>query len=241
MRGFRGVRGIVRGGRAWIAVVGALSVALSAAVAPATGAAGAVPLARPTSVNGHAPVTPASGNDSEPSNLVAHDGQVWFSANTPSTAEAIWASDGSSSGLTAPVYGNFPDVRALAWAGNQLFFIAGKVSDGRDELWVGNGTGIDTPTSFDVAGASGYFLYNELDAVGNRVFFSVCDATYGCEPWVSDGSGPGTHRLKDINPGPGGSFASGFFAFGSSVLFTADDGLHRMEPVDLQQRRTPGC
>ena len=215
-------------GRRGIGLVGAVGVALALAGGPAGATAladhrpAAEPSAQPRSV------TPASSNSSDPSELVAHDGEVWFLAYTPSTGEAIWSSDGSTSGLKLPVYGNLQNTGALMWAGNHLFFVSENTADSRQELWVADGTGTDTPMSFDVTGPTGYFS-DGFFAAGSRIYFNVCDASHGCEPWVSDGSGPGTHLLKDIYPGPGNSDAYEFVALGSGVVFAATDPTHGRE------------
>ena len=36
---------------------------------------------------------------------------------------------------------------------------------------------------------------------GDRVYYCACDHDRGCEPWVTDGTAPGTRRLDDIAPG----------------------------------------
>jgi ELWxxDGT repeat protein len=46
----------------------------------------------------------------------------------------------------------------------------------------------------------------------------------GVELWRSDGTETGTFRLKDINPGPGGSAPADFVELAGRVYFSADDG-----------------
>ena len=50
--------------------------------------------------------------------------------------------------------------------------------------------------------SSGPSRYTEFKG---RAYFSANDGTNGGELWVSDGTGPGTYMVKDINPGPTGS------------------------------------
>ncbi|XXF80699.1 hypothetical protein P2318_13375 [Myxococcaceae bacterium GXIMD 01537] len=59
----------------------------------------------------------------------------------------------------------------------------------------------------------------ELTAVGNRLFFVVGDDAAGTELWVSDGTGAGTHRVKDIAPGSTDSNPSGLTALGGRLVF----------------------
>ncbi|MCA8969236.1 MAG: hypothetical protein KDC95_05610 [Planctomycetes bacterium] len=53
-----------------------------------------------------------------------------------------------------------------------------------------------------------------------RFVFSAKDAN-GIEPWISDGTAAGTHRLADILPGAGNSHPTTFIRFGTRVLFQA--------------------
>ncbi len=49
------------------------------------------------------------------------------------------------------------------------------------------------------------------------------------ELWVSDGTAGGTRLLKDIYPGVAGSFPESLFRRGSSIYFSAQDGVHGHE------------
>lgn len=61
---------------------------------------------------------------------------------------------------------------------------------------------------------------------GNRVAFRGRTAAAGREPWVSDGTIPGTLILADLEPGSGDSNPYGFVALGGGFAFlvTAADG-----------------
>lgn len=77
--------------------------------------------------------------------------------------------------------------------------------------------------------------FAEVDArdfawVGDRLHFALSDdASSRWEPWISEGTGPGTRRLADVHPGPPGSFPREAFRFGNRVFFAADDGTHGVE------------
>lgn len=62
-----------------------------------------------------------------------------------------------------------------------------------------------------------------MDGSSNTFYFSAYDATNGNELWVTDGSTAGTHILKDIKAGTGGSFPWGFFKKGNDVYFNCTE------------------
>ncbi|CAN5638031.1 hypothetical protein BH11PLA2_BH11PLA2_17890 [soil metagenome] len=61
--------------------------------------------------------------------------------------------------------------------------------------------------------------------IGSKLFFTADDGTTGNELWVSDGTGPGTNLVLDINTEnstvPGNSSPAELTAVGSKVFFTA--------------------
>jgi ELWxxDGT repeat protein len=59
--------------------------------------------------------------------------------------------------------------------------------------------------------------------LGERLIYAGQDEAKGCEPWVTDGTLEGTHPLRDLRPGDGSSFPSGFVSTRNGVYFTAVD------------------
>lgn len=65
--------------------------------------------------------------------------------------------------------------------------------------------------------------------------YAADDGAHGRELWVSDGTPAGTRILQDINRStasdgrPGGSDPADFFIAGSTLYFSADDGVHGRE------------
>jgi ELWxxDGT repeat protein len=68
-------------------------------------------------------------------------------------------------------------------------------------------------------------------ALGGIVFFLANDGLSGLELWRTDGTAAGTQVVRDINPGPGGAFASPDTptVVGGSLYFSARDGVHGFE------------
>jgi ELWxxDGT repeat protein len=60
--------------------------------------------------------------------------------------------------------------------------------------------------------------------VGDRMFFNASDPDHGNEPWVSDGTAAGTHRVADIAPGPAPSYVEQLTAFRGKVYFVYNSG-----------------
>lgn len=77
-------------------------------------------------------------------------------------------------------------------------------------------------------GLDGSLFHDGSVALGDQIYWIVADQQGG-ELWTSDGTAPGTHLLKDINPGPGSSQVSSLMRFGAGLLFTANDGVHGRE------------
>ena len=73
------------------------------------------------------------------------------------------------------------------------------------------------------------------------MYFLADDGDHGYELWTSDGTGPETHRVQDINPGPGDSTDCSptanpgcaalppLMPAGGVAFFAANDGVHGME------------
>ena len=84
-----------------------------------------------------------------------------------------------------------------------------------------------------------------LTVLGDEVVFSAEDPDGGRELWITDDTGLGRHRIKDIRPGPEGSnpvpggelghnplppdARTRFTRVGERLFFVADDGVHGRE------------
>jgi ELWxxDGT repeat protein len=163
-----------------------------------------------TAAGTHAVVSDLGG---EVSHFAAAGGLVYVDVATTS---ALWRSDGTFEGSFAlPAIPGGSD-RMVA-AGRNLFVAS------YDQLWVTDGTVAGTRMlPVNVLGAT-------MAAAGDRVVFAAQAKENDVEPWVSDGTPEGTQLLRDIVPGPSGSYATGFTAAGGRVYFNAYEPLHGQE------------
>ena len=111
----------------------------------------------------------------------------------------------------------------LTPVGGNLFFTADDGATG-EGLWKTDGTTAGTVLVKDFEPAVGGYYSSgpaQLTAVGGTLFFRGSDGTTGDELWKSNGTAGGTVRVKDIDPGAGGSYPDDFTAAGSTLFFTA--------------------
>jgi ELWxxDGT repeat protein len=119
-------------------------------------------------------------------------------------------------------------------AAGRLFFYARDGVHGH-ELWTTDGTEAGTHLVLDIAPGlesslprlySSTFL--SADVLADRLVFAANDGVHGNEPWVSDGTGAGTHLVADIDPRDDDpiTYASPdeITKVGDRVFFTAFDG-----------------
>ena len=139
-------------------------------------------------------------------------GAVVFAAVEDSNVVDLWRSDGTRAG-TRPLtrfptasLGTYvsPKLRQdqLAIAGSRVFFVADDGISG-PRLWSSRGWLTSTAPVSGCAGSCPAVLPDSsLVPLGGRVVFAGRDVAHGSEPWVSDGTGPGTRLLADLCPGP---------------------------------------
>jgi len=139
--------------------------------------------------------------------------------------------------------------RWLTAVGTTLYFSANDAKHGR-ELWKSNGTLAgttlvrDIDTYVDDSDPSGFYAYGSepawLTNVGGKLYFTAYDDDHAEELWKSDGTLAGTLLVKDINTTsttdadfgfsyPNGSKPSHLTAVGTTLYFSADDGVRGRE------------
>jgi len=167
-------------------------------------------------------------------------GLLLFSADTPGLGREPWVTNGTLAGtqLLADIHGG-PTTGMNGSARSvrpDLAIFAADDGVHGCELWVTDGTGAGTSLLADlnpgpgwsIAGVS-YFNGCDLDGSapttdGSFLYFKADDGVHGFEPWRTDGTPAGTIPLGDLEPGAGGSMASGYFSglvFNGKAYFSA--------------------
>ena len=173
------------------------------------------------------------GGSSDPHGFVEMGGRIYFTPRTPSEGRSLWVTDGvSDTHLVADPTDDFEGPVMLGAAGSKLFFLIHTASDGL-ELWTSDGSAAGTSAVIDVStGGPWDFSWRyalSATTLSDRLFFFLDDGTSGLEPWITDGTGGGTFRLRDVDPGGDGSYPFLFsyvipFIRGASAYFFAQDG-----------------
>jgi ELWxxDGT repeat protein len=176
----------------------------------------AAPVGPSTLVGRSVRVSPSAGATSNPDNFVSFNGQVWLFASKAGMGRWIWS---SSAGQLIPRYSVSASADNLTAAKTKLYWTDGTT------IYAGNG--VSSPSKVDLPSEA--YLSGGMVTVGDKLLFGACDNTYGCEPWVTDGTQNGTHPAADIFAGARGSYAYLFTRFGSNALFAAEDGIHGRE------------
>jgi len=158
---------------------------------------------------------------------------VFFIGINPEHGQELWRSDGTSNGtvlvkdiVPGPASGLIGYPYPQVVNGRLCFSTQNPTNDVM--LWVSDGT------------ESGTFPVDYPDRVprqwitvvhggfSNLIFFTGHTTNYGQELWVTDGAG-GARMVKDINPGPDGTYLPGGAAVSNIFLFAAGDGYHGAE------------
>lgn len=173
----------------------------------------------------------ASG-PSNPYELTLLNGKLYFVANDAKFQNAVYVTDGTSTGTMAiaPLDANgqyaagaSPDLTA---ANGKLFFVAHVTPDNPAGLWVTDGTpggAIPLTGSSGVVGTS----VRDLTAVGNLVFFTADDGSGNSSLWKTDGTPSGTVMVADfptVAVGPYDAFRQ-FTAAGDDLFFLGPSSL----------------
>ena len=144
-----------------------------------------------------------------PSQLVLSGRLLFFVAPDSTGHLVLWTSHGTAD-TTQPIGGPRPQIDAdgLREMGGQLLFIGTDPGTGFRGSWITDGTpeGTHLAAAFDkpAVRSARFVPFRGLGVLAGN------GAAAGLEPWISDGTLAGTHRLIDIRPGPIGSDPQGF-------------------------------
>jgi ELWxxDGT repeat protein len=150
------------------------------------------------------PCSPRPESDCDPpfvETLAAFGDAVYFEARRDGHGGEIWRSDGTEAG-TGPVL-EVPGDRALQdlhpLGGRWIFTVS--PPGGPAALWTADaGFTQGSPLAGCPEGCPAFI--GSIDFLANGSWlFAGADAAHGTEPWVTDGTGPGTRRLADACPG----------------------------------------
>jgi uncharacterized repeat protein (TIGR01451 family) len=173
---------------------------------------------------------------SRPLGLTRFGSSLYFESSVDST---LFKSDGTDAG-TVPVFTTPSPLaqgfyfRPLAVLGTTLLLTGGDLAS-QEGLWATDGTAAGTSLlkSFPGNGSRDPQLLNRL---GNTVLFSADDGTHGRELWRTDGTAAGTALVRDLTPGPQGTFLLGMGfppyltpAAGGKMFFVGSDPDHGAE------------
>jgi ELWxxDGT repeat protein len=157
-----------------------------------------------------------------PEGLMSAGGDLALFTADDGAGLGLWRSDGTASGTfrltTEPPLGAASATYAAAVVGRRLFFAM--PGPDRTALWKTDGSLAGTAAFAQVphvVAGTGNFV-----GIGDRLYFDVRDEVSGTEPWVSDGTESGTHRLRDVRPGPEGSSSYGFTRALGATFFVAN-------------------
>lgn len=153
--------------------------------------------------------------DLSPWDYTASDTHLYFRKEVSGNYQ-FWKSNGTAAGtiLVDPYVDNYNIF--FTYSGGKIYCYAGntlKVSDGSSPF-----------QSINLAGPSiNNWGFQYLFPFDGKVYFSAQTQDTGMEPWVSDGTSSGTHRIADYYAGTDGSTPTPVTVFNNQLLWTAKD------------------
>ena len=143
---------------------------------------------------------------------------------------SVRSTDGTPAGTVALTNGGVPlgqTYRLVPFNGAVYFFGA---TAGARGIFRTDGTSAGTVFIQEVPGLTdGTLADAQLVAGGGRLWFTNDDSDHSTELWSSDGTPGGAAMVKDIVPGPDGSYPAWLTFAGGRLFFSADDGVHGVE------------
>lgn len=147
----------------------------------------------------------SSSSTSYPENFVSYNGHTYFTAmrapNLGDDATSLWKTDGTTAGTT-----NIADQKLLGYTplvsyANGLAMIGYESTNGM-EPWISDGTVAGTQILKNItSGSSSSFDWGAdwFTSWNRKIFFAPNRGVTTNDPWVSDGTNPGTIQLAAID------------------------------------------
>lgn len=140
----------------------------------------------------------------------------------------LWRSDGTNAGTQIiPILGNNdanPAPNNVTIAANRIFFTATAAGITGTELYVTNPDATSATLVKDIYTGSPSSSITTLATLGNKAVFFANSIQYGIEPWVSDGTEPGTVLLKDLKNNSNSASPANLLDVNGTLFFSAADG-----------------
>lgn len=170
-------------------------------------------------------------NHGRPYGFRVHDGKLLLFANDGLSLGKLFQLDDLSGNVQELAHvggalGYTTTNGGLITSGDNIYFFAQQEGSVNDILWrVSNGS----VQALDTIPYQVLFYFTGIPLPGGRLIYPGSDPDHGYEPWITDGTPGGTHRLKDITPGTATSLGTPFplfqgFDFGGKAYFLASDG-----------------
>lgn len=163
----------------------------------------------------------AGSGSSSPAELIPFGDKLYFSANDSIHGQELWSTDGTDTGtvlvsdISPGEFGSNP---------NEFIVLNGKLLF---STWDTSYAGYMYATQGEDSTTEMIYKLNvNLDVsvlFNGKLIFEGVDSL-GAEPWITDGTTEGTHRLKDINSGGELEFSSeprSFAVYNGKVFFSA--------------------
>jgi ELWxxDGT repeat protein len=172
--------------------------------------------------------------DSDPKPLASIGNTLFFTINPFSTGNQLWRTDSTTQGTVQLTdvaielkdhwgIGSKPAYIATA----KLFFFVSR--DG--ELWRSDGTRRGTFQLKDINPGIYSAKIKSLTKVGNTIYFTAENGSFGRELWKTNGTSEGTLLVKDIMPGVDDSSPTNLTAVGNRLYFKATMSFPRLGQI----------
>ena len=201
---------------------------------------------------------PSFPEGSNPSQFIEFNNKLYFTADDGESGRELYVTDGTAEGTQLlvdlnpnvnddnyrPTFTRGSNPSQFIEFNNKLYFSANDGENGRQELFVSDGTVEGTQLLVDLnpdvyEGNFGFSFpissypsdFIEFD---NKLYFAANDGENGTELFISDGTAEGTQLLVDLNPSindsyygssfPKSSNPTNFVEFNGKLYFIANDG-----------------